>query len=87
MSALITAGTDGSTGNSAVTEKTQVIASGVFTGGVIAQIEVESDSLRKAVVYNFNKPDGISIDAKTGTTITATIKGGDAIASVDVSLL
>jgi len=87
MTAIITAGTDGSTGNSAVTEKTQVIASGVFTGGALATIEVESDSLRKAVVYIFNKPDGISIDAKTGTTITATVKGGDSSASIDVSLI
>ena len=87
MAALITAGGNGDTGNTGVTEKTQVICSGVFSGGSLVAIEVEADSLRKATVHIFNKPDAVAIDAKTGTTITATINGGDSGTSIDVSAI
>jgi hypothetical protein len=87
MTALITAGGTAGTGNTAVTEKTQVICSGTFSGGSVVVIEVEADTLRKAVVHIFNKPDAVAIDAKTGTTITATIKGGNSDTSIDVSAI
>ena len=87
MSALITAGGNGGTGNTSVTEKVQVICSGTFSGGSLVMIEVEADSLRKATVHIFNKPDAISIDAKTGTTLTATINGGGSGTSIDVSVI
>lgn len=64
----------------------QIIVSGTF-GGATVRIELEADSLNKAVVKQFLEDGGIVVTAKTGTTITASIIGGDNTTSIDVSVL
>lgn len=64
----------------------QVLVSGVF-GGSTVRIELEADSLEKAVIKQFLKDGGIVVTAKTGTTLTASVIGGDETTSIDVSIL
>lgn len=87
MSALISAGKRGDTGSIGVSVKTQIIVSGSFTADSIVQIEAEADTLRKGLIHTFKESGGISVDAKAGTTITATILGGDSATSIDVSAI
>ena len=64
----------------------QVVASGVF-GGATLRIQLEADSLRKAIVKQFREEGGEVMSAKTGTTMTASIIGGDDTTSIDLSIL
>ena len=87
MAALITAGSSGSTGSSTVSADSQIICSGEFGSGASVEVEVSADSLRPAKLFTFEQAGACNINAKTATTITVTIKGGNASTSIDVSLI
>lgn len=85
MAALIT---DSSplTATQALTSTVQVIASGNFAGNTVL-IEVSADSLDYAPLYVFRSPGWKFFDTKTGTTLRATVVGGFAGSTVDVSVI
>ena len=67
---------------------TQIIVSGTFGLGASLTVEAGADSLTKAAIASFNKPGGKVISAKTGTTLTFTVHGGNTSnTSIDVSAL
>lgn len=87
MAALLTNANSSTTpGSTAGNGDAQIIVSGTF-GGATVRIELETDGLRKAVVRQFITDGGTVVSAKTGTTITASIIGGDNTTSIDVSVL
>lgn len=87
MTAILTNANSSTTpGSTAGSGDMQVLVSGVF-GGATARIELEADSLNKAVVAQFLKDGGIVVTAKTGTTITGSVIGGDDTTSIDISVL
>ena len=67
---------------------TQLICSGKFTNGARCIIELTADSLDYATVYEFTKPGSVVLSAATGTTIRASVVGGDTTnTSIDLSAL
>ena len=86
MAALITAGGDADTGNTAATGPVRLIASGLFNQATVS-VTLTADSLRAAIVHTFNGQGAITIDSVTGQTVTVTIFGGNATTSIDVSAL
>ena len=87
LSAIITAGATGATGNTTTLEAgATVIVSGVF-GGATVCIFVDADALREAPAYTFMAPGGMKLQVASGTTVTATVVGGQVGTSIDVSVI
>lgn len=91
MAALLTNAVLGATANTTMTETSQVLISGDFSGGHACRIELAADSLNNGLVGDFNRDTQLSIAAKATTTIIATIikdtsETGTAC-SIDVSVI
>lgn len=68
------------------TEK-QFYAGGVFSAGAYIKLEGESDSKRAGILGIIGEPSVFDLKTKTGETITATVVGGDASTSIDLTYL
>ena len=69
-------------------EATQLVCTGNFSNNARCIIELQADSLTYGVVYEFTRPGSVVLSAKTGTTIRASVVGGDTTdTSIDLSVL
>jgi len=90
MAALLTDAVVGGTDTVALTTATQVLISGSFAGAA-CRIELDADSLNPGIVGEYRQDTQLDINAKTGTTLTATIiqmpNSPSGAASIDVSVI
>ena len=87
MAILFQNGKLSATGTLEQTGRSQLTASGDFSGGAEVLIEMDVDGLRKAPIHTFRKPGGEVIDIVTNANITGTVIKGNSNASIDLSLI
>jgi len=90
MTAIITNGDDGDSGNITMTGRTRVLVSGDFGSSGYVEFEIEGDGLAKAVcntvyIRTPEKRRNFIVDAANGDKLTATIVGGNGTTSLNVS--
>jgi hypothetical protein len=73
------------TATKAQTATSQIIVSGDFGGNTVL-LEATADSGDYAPVKTFRSPGWFFLENKTGTTLRATVMGGNA-SSIDVSII
>jgi len=87
MSAIITAGGPGATGNMVASGTVNITVKGTFTGLARVEIAIDADSLGPSVVRVIERNDAVTVDSVPGQTVIATVVGGGTGTSLNVSAL
>lgn len=86
MTAILTAAKDGDTGNTTVTGSGQLAVGGAFSSGAEVVISITSRVATNVPVpdLTIRRQTAKILNITSGTTLIATVKGGDANTSIDV---